>query len=157
MTGIRYKLAGARRAVVAKGAVFFKWLYAAIASLGLPGLTMISYRQFAEISSCPSFGIVPACYVLLICYGAIFLSAFLPDARRAGLFWPGWIVVFVAAALGSSLEFAGHVTCPRSAGGTPTCYFSLVMAVSILASYLTASWIAVRSATNSNMSDDANV
>lgn len=115
-----------------------RWLYAAVASVGLTGVAMISFSQFTGASACPSFGVVPACYVILACYAAVFVSAFIGDSQRPRLFWPGFIGVISVAAYGSSMELAGHVTCPRSGGGTPTCYFSFAMSIAILALYVWA-------------------
>lgn len=115
-----------------------RWLYAAVASVGLVGVSLISYGQFSGDSNCPQLGPLPICYVILACYAAVLISAFVAESKRAWLFWPGWIGVFVAAAFGSSMELAGQVTCPRSASGIPTCYFSLLMATAIVALYLWA-------------------
>lgn len=119
-----------------RSALPLRFVYATMAGVAIVSLSLISYRQFANLSPCPAIGAVPACYVLLACYVAVFASAFLSGARQNWFYWPAWSAVFVAAGYGSSLELMGQVTCPRSSGGTPTCYYSLAMAVLILAMYL---------------------
>ena len=121
---------------VTRGITAPRWLYAVLASIGLIGVSLISYRQFMGQSHCPQFGSAPICYVLLVCFTAVLASALAGETLRKWLFWPGWIGVFAAAALGSSMELAGHVTCPRSGTGVPTCYFSLANSIAILALYI---------------------
>lgn len=123
---------------MSRSRTILRGLYGALAGVGLIGVSIISWGQYSGTSTCPGFGPVPACYVILISYASVVISAFSYNRQRAWFFWPGWFGVFAAAALGSSFELAGRVTCPRSGGGTPTCYFSLLMAVLILLLYLAA-------------------
>ncbi len=106
-----------------------RWLLVSIAAIGVIAVAKISYSQFAGQSQCPQLGIFPACYFVLACYTLILISALFRAAIRSWVFWIGWLGVFAMAISGTVLELAGTQTCPRTASGTPTCYFSLAIAI----------------------------
>ena len=106
-----------------------RWLLVGIAAIGVFGVAGISYRQFAGLSQCPQLGILPACYIVLICYVSILLAALRRTPIMSWFFWIGWLGVFAMAITGSGLELAGIETCPRTGDGIPTCYFSLGLAI----------------------------
>jgi hypothetical protein len=106
-----------------------RWLLVSIAAIGVIAVAKISYSQFTGQSQCPQLGMFPACYVVLAFYALILISAVFRAAIPSWVFWIGWAGVFVMAITGTALEIAGSETCPRTGGGTPTCYFSLAIAI----------------------------
>ena len=112
-----------------RGKAIARWLLISIAAIGVIAVAKISYGQFAGQSHCPQLGILPFCYVVLACYTLILISSVLRTAIPSWFFWIGWIGVFAMAVSGTALEIAGTDTCPRTGGGTPTCYYSLGLAI----------------------------
>ncbi len=106
-----------------------RWLLVGISAIGVLGVAQISYSQFAGLSQCPQLGMIPACYIVLACYTLILIAAVCRRAMPSWVFWIGWLGVFAMAISGTVLELAGTQTCPRTASGTPTCYFSLAIAI----------------------------
>ena len=106
-----------------------RWLLVGTAAIGVFGVAGISYRQFTGLSQCPQLGILPACYIVLICYASMLLAAFRRTPIMSWFFWIGWLGAFAMAITGTGLELAGIETCPRTGDDTPTCYFSLAIAM----------------------------
>jgi hypothetical protein len=95
----------------------------ALALFGVVAAFGISQTQWMGISPCPSIGIVPACYVVLVGYLLMMISAIIPSRI---LFLTGWLPVFLLAAVGTVSELLSSVpVCPRTESGIPQCYLSL--------------------------------
>lgn len=106
-----------------------RWLLVSIAAIGVIAVANISFSQFTGQSQCPQLGKFPACYIVLVFYTLILISAVFRTAIPSMIFWIGWAGVFVMAVTGTALEISGLETCPRTGSGTPTCYFSLAIAM----------------------------
>ncbi len=104
-----------------------RWLLLALAVFGAVGVTPISYQQFAGVKACPVLGPVPACYVVLLGYALLAISALVDAKIRNVLFAAGWFPLFALSMTGTSLELFGHSTCPTTKNGTPTCFISLAI------------------------------
>jgi len=79
---------------------------------------------------------VPACYLVLLGYALMGGSVFVSAGFRTAMFAAGWIPVFSLALFGSSMEAFGYETCPRNENNTPTCFFSLAIAVGLIVAFL---------------------
>jgi hypothetical protein len=108
-----------------------RWLLFALAIFGVVGVAPIAMQQWSGTSSCPALGWVPACYVALAGYSLVAVSVFLKGRIRLAIFLAGFIPIFALAATGSGLEMLGQTACPKSTGGTPMCYYSLALAISL--------------------------
>ncbi len=102
-----------------------RWLYSAVALIGVIGVFPIAQKQFAGTGPCPTLGAVPACYLVLLGYSLIVVSAFVVANHRFKFFAAGWIPLLGLALTGTGLELLGQAACPRSMNGTPTCFLSL--------------------------------
>ncbi len=120
----------------ATAAIIARWLFGALAILGVAGVAPIALQQWSGDTACPSLGFVPACYIALLGYGLTATSAFLKDKIRLVVFLLGFIPIAALAVMGSSFELLGQMACPRSDGGTPMCFYSLALAFSLAALYL---------------------
>jgi len=119
--------------------VIAHWLLVGIAAVGVFGIARISMGQFTGQAQCPQLGDLPACYVVLACYTLILISAVLRSAIPSWIFWIGWLGVFAMAMTGTVLEIAGMQTCPRTGGGTPTCFYSLGLAILLALLFIASS------------------
>ena len=102
----------------------------------LAGIIPISVRHFNLGNTCPTLGPIPACYVVSVAYAAMAAAALVWWRNLKWLFFLGAAPVILLAATGTTLELSGVPTCPRSAGGWPLCYTSLMIGVSLLTLYL---------------------
>lgn len=103
--------------------------------LGITGVGPIAFRQFSGVASCPTVGLVPVCYVVLLGYAIVAVSVFIHGRRQLVFFLAGWTPIFGLALLGSSMEVLGSQVCPRSANDIPTCFFSLAMALLLIGAF----------------------
>jgi hypothetical protein len=120
----------------ATAAIIARWLFVALAILGVAGVAPIAFQQWTGDTACPSLGFVPACYIALLGYSLTAISAFLKDKIRLVVFLLGFVPIAALAVMGSSFELLGQMACPRSAGGTPMCFYSLALAFSLAVLYL---------------------
>lgn len=80
-------------------------------------------------------GPVPACYVVLLCYALTAVAGLATVGIRAVTFSIGIIPLFGLALFGSGLEVFGYQVCPRGDNGTPWCFYSLAVAVGLIAAF----------------------
>ena len=120
----------------ASTAIIARWLFVALAIFGIAGVAPIALQQWSGATACPSLGFVPACYIALLGYSLTAISAFLKDRIRLLVFLLGFTPILALAAVGSSFELLGQMACPRSGGGTPMCFYSLALAISLAVLYL---------------------
>jgi hypothetical protein len=98
-----------------------------LAAVGISGVAPIAFHQLIGEKACPSLGPAPACYVVLLGYGLIAVSALLVGRNRLLAFLVGWIPLFMLALTGSGLEVLGQQACPRSSDGIPACFMSFAL------------------------------
>ena len=107
------------------------------------GSTNLSILDFQQKNVCPKVLGIPACYIVLAFFvltlaGHIF-SSYLNKDTLYFLF----LAVPLLFALGGTLtELSGKVVCPRTPGGTPMCYISLAMCLTLVVLKLAESRIA---------------
>lgn len=102
-----------------------------LAALGLLGAGQISFSHWVGDSTCPTIGLFPACYIILIGYGFIFLSIHTNFKNKSVIFLVGWIPVILLALVGVLGELTSTLHCPQSERGIPKCYFSATLSLMI--------------------------
>jgi hypothetical protein len=104
--------------------------------VGIAGVAPVSLAELFNRDPCPHLGPVPACHIVLLGYGTVILTALHRRLWNPWVFAAGLAPVLVLAAAGSGLELFGIETCPRTAGGTPKCFFSLALAAAVAAPFV---------------------
>ena len=113
-----------------------KFIILAIGGLGFWGATSLSIKEWGTAGSCPNIGI-PACYLVAIAYFLILVSCIDHNKKLfRRLFYAGVGVVMGLAIGGSVMQVTGMGECPKSSGGFPMCYISLMMSVSIAVAFV---------------------
>jgi len=111
-------------------------LFIGLAAFATWSAASISWVHFNAEASCPVLGWIAACYLILISYIAILVSAFWQNRT---LFFAGWSVIFTLALLGSISELTSmEAVCPRTSGiwAIPQCYLSFGIALLLLPLFL---------------------
>jgi len=103
----------------------------ALAALGFLGVGGISHDHWHHVAPCPMIGPIPACYIILVGYGLIFLSMFVKRTSSLRVFVVGWTAVIILALLGVLGELTATLSCPSSEIGIPKCYFSAALSIVI--------------------------
>jgi len=107
----------------------------------LSGIVPISITHYQTGDACPTLGLIPACYVVSVAYAAMAVAALVWWRELKGLFFLGATPVILLAATGTTLEVLGRPTCPKSDNGWPLCYTSLILGVSLFATFLVVLFI----------------
>jgi len=102
-----------------------------LSAIGVWGVGRISLAHWLGESSCPMVAGLPICYVILVGYGLVFLSALFKGSKQTWLFFIGWLPVTIFAFIGIIGELMATVSCPVSDIGIPKCYFSALLSVTI--------------------------
>ena len=96
----------------------------------------MSYTTITGTAPCPDLADIPICYLVGIGYTSMLAAQFAsPGKLKNRLFYPAWALVFLIAVLGTGSEIAVGNVCPRSSGGVPLCYVSIVLCVAIIFFY----------------------
>ncbi len=110
---------------------FFHTAIILLASIGVLGVGRISIIHWTGEASCPMIGSLPACYIILIGYSLIVLSMYPHVQKALVLFVIGWAPVMLLALTGVVGELTGVLQCPHLENGTPQCYVSAALALTI--------------------------
>ena len=110
---------------------FFRTAIILLASIGVLGVGRISIIHWTGEASCPMIGSLPACYIILIGYSLIVLSMYPHVQKALVLFLIGWAPVMLLALTGVVGELTGVLQCPHLENGTPQCYISAALALTI--------------------------
>jgi hypothetical protein len=86
--------------------------------------------------SCPTIGVIPACYLVFLGYVGILLSVLLTlffktFSKNNVLFLISWLIVSLFAVMGVFGEFTNLWHCPKTTTGIPKCFLSASVALII--------------------------
>lgn len=110
----------------------------ALSLLGCLAGVKLSLSHFNTGEICPVLGPIPACYIVALGYGAVFVSTVFKNSKWSRpVFFIGWSPVAGLALFGVVLELIGQDICPPGALGIPQCFYSFLMAIICLALFLT--------------------
>ena len=98
--------------------------------IGLFGSGGLVLEEFKTGEGCPKLLHVPMCLVVFICF-------IIPLVAQLLKKWNVLYYVFTGLAgsialVASIMQFTGHAECPKTASGTPMCYYSLVLFSSLI-------------------------
>lgn len=109
------------------------WL---LIAAGLWGGLLVSYETATGETPCPDMLGLPICYLVSVGYLSMLTSQLVSTKSfKAKLFYSGWFVVFVIAALGVGIEFFISNVCPKHSLGVPLCYVSFSLCIFIIIFY----------------------
>lgn len=92
--------------------------------------------QWQGHEACPMLLFIPACYLVFAGYSATGLAVAIHPKRLVGLFFLGWVPVFLLALTGTLSELLGWEVCPHSDTDVPLCFYSLGVASFVFGVYL---------------------
>lgn len=93
----------------------------------------LSLHDYRVKNVCPKVMGIPACYLALISFILVLSSHVFSTHIPFKLWFFIFINIPLLLALGGTLmELNGHVICPRTSNGTPLCFYSLGICLTIL-------------------------
>ena len=112
----------------------FYVLIISILLFAIYGSTGLSMNDWEVGDICPKILGIPACYIVLACFSAALIGHLIPHSSGNWIFFLFVGVVTLIASTGTIGELTDTAKCPRTAGGTPMCFISLAICLSLLAS-----------------------
>ncbi len=108
------------------------WLIILIASFAIYGSFGLSMNDWKIGNICPKILGIPACYIVLTCFTIALVAHLIPHSKSKWMYFFFIGVVTLIASTGTFGELTGLAKCPRTAGGTPMCFISLAICLSLL-------------------------
>lgn len=99
-------------------------------AIGIFGAGELVYNEITQHNVCPKLLGIPACYIILACFVIPFVAHIFKGKHSIYFAFTGF--AFVIAFVASIMQFTGNAECPKTASGTPMCYYSLVLFSSLL-------------------------
>ena len=106
----------------------------AILSFAIYGSYGLSMKDYTVKNVCPKLLGIPACYIVLTCFVAALIGHIFSFEKSDWVYYGFIGVVTLIASTGTLGEIFGFAKCPRTAGGTPMCFISLGICLSLLGS-----------------------
>lgn len=98
--------------------------------LGIVGVSELVWTEFSVHNVCPKIVGIPACYIIIICL-IVPLTVHVLHLKTS-LYFIFTGITFTIALVASILEFTGNGICPKSESGTPLCYYSFIIFLSLI-------------------------
>ncbi len=107
-----------------------KTLLLVVFAIGIVGAGLLVYEEVTHYNICPKLLGLPACYIILACFVIPFLTHLFKLSNYLYFAFTG--LAFFIALTASIMQFTGYGECPKTASGTPMCYYSLLMFSSLI-------------------------
>ena len=98
--------------------------------IGIIGAGLLVYEEIKTTEVCPKLLGIPACYFILTCFVIPFFTHIFKGSNIIYFLFSG--LAFVIGLVASFMQFTGLGECPKTANGTPMCYYSLMLFTSIV-------------------------
>lgn len=116
--------------------LFLYWLIILIAGFAIYGSSTLAMNEWEIGNICPKILGIPACYIVAACFVVALIGHLLPHSKGKWIFFFFIGIVTLIASTGTIGELTGMTKCPRTDGGTPMCFISLAICLSLLGSKL---------------------
>ncbi|QXP79085.1 MULTISPECIES: hypothetical protein [Winogradskyella] len=98
--------------------------------IGVFGAGGLVIEEFKTGEGCPKLLHIPMCLVVFICFIIPLIAHLLKKGNALYFIFTG--LAGSIALVASVMQFMGHAECPKTASGTPMCYYSLVLFSSLI-------------------------
>ena len=98
--------------------------------VGISGASSLVYDEFMIGHICPKILGIPACYIIMLCL-IIPLGVHLLTPKKMGYYFLGVGIALSIASYGSIMQILGIVECPKTSNGTPMCFLSFLIFISL--------------------------
>ena len=99
-------------------------------AIGIFGAGDLVLDEIRQSNICPKILGIPACYIILVCFIVPFLMHLFKGPNSIYFALTG--LAFAIALVASYMQFTGIGECPKTANGTPMCYYSLALFTSLI-------------------------
>jgi len=98
--------------------------------IGIFGAGSLVFEEIQTGNGCPKFLGIPACFIIFICFVVPLVLHLIK--RYNGLYFFFTIFAVSIAAIASILEISEINECPKTAQGTPMCFYSLLLFIGLI-------------------------
>lgn len=109
---------------------FLKGLLILVFLIGIIGAGGLVYDEITISNICPKILRIPACYIILACFGIPFIVHLTKYKNNIYFLFTG--IAFTIAFIASILEITKLAECPKTSNGHPMCYYSLVLFTTLI-------------------------
>ncbi len=92
---------------------------------GIIGAGELVLDEIQTGNGCPKIWVIPACVIILVCFLVPFVAHLKNKWNKLYFLFTG--LAFVIAIIASVMQFSGNGECPKTDGGIPMCYLSLLV------------------------------
>lgn len=108
------------------------WVTVVILAFAITGSGNLSRKDWKKKDICPKILGMPACYIVFAFFLAAGVAHYLNTPVSNQAYFGLVAVPALIALVGTVTELSGKVICPRTGSGTPMCYISLGLCLSLL-------------------------
>nr|WP_321246129.1 hypothetical protein [uncultured Psychroserpens sp.] len=98
--------------------------------IGLLGAGGLVIEELKTGEGCPKIMHIPMCLVILICFLIPLIAHLLQKWNTLYFLFTG--LAGSIALIASIMQYTGHAECPKTASGTPMCFYSLLLFSSLI-------------------------
>ncbi|MEL0650839.1 hypothetical protein V6246_05355 [Algibacter sp. TI.3.09] len=98
--------------------------------IGVYGAGGLVVEEFKTGEGCPKIMGIPMCLVILFCFLVPLIVHLLKKKNVLYFLFTG--LAGSIALIASIMQFLGYAECPKTASGTPMCYYSLLLFSSLI-------------------------
>ena len=120
----------------------FYWLIILVAGFAVYGSSGLVMNEWEVGNICPKILGIPACYIVLFCFLGALLAHLFSFPKEKYIYFILIGTVTLIASTGTIGELTGTAKCPRTDGGTPMCFISLAICLTLLT--LKFGWLRMR-------------
>ena len=101
------------------------WVIILLLIIGIFGAGGLVLAEIKTGDGCPKFGVVPACLIILICFIVPLIVHLLNKFDSLYFIFTG--IAALIALIASIMQLTDNAECPKTDGGIPMCYLSLLI------------------------------
>lgn len=106
------------------------WVINLLFVVGIYGTVGLVFTEITVGNGCPKINAIPACIIILICFILPFISHILKKWNFIYFFFTG--VAALIAFYATTMQLTGNAECPKTEGGMPMCYLSLLIFTTLI-------------------------
>lgn len=110
--------------------LFIHYLIIFIFSIGLYGASGLVLKEYQLKQVCPQILSIPACYIIILCLFIPLIAHIFKFSNK--IYFAGTGIALIIASYGSITHFFGFTECPITNYGTPMCYLSFLLFLTLV-------------------------
>jgi multisubunit Na+/H+ antiporter MnhC subunit len=98
--------------------------------IGIYGAGSLVWNEIQTGTGCPKIWIIPVCVIVFVCFSIPLIMHLIK--KYIALYFVFTGLALAIAIIASIMQYTGNGECPKLENGTPMCYLSLLLFVSLI-------------------------